>query len=245
MKKSILYVFMFLPCTLLGQNISLGDDMSVGMVHAVGSIIKSQVQENDGRFIVVNNDTIREKTNQEDFLAAILYQAVARNTVTEIAGIPFGSSYEDAAVALERKFGKAFYSTRNEILYKNISYGGERFDNVLFCFQYDKHRSYLNGAVFALEVQNRNKALLSKKRFHQLLAERYPSAFLIDEELTAGGLPPIPYSKAVSWNDIQEGQTSSEMGFGFEINVVAQDKYDYPYFVRIKYGPYEYVKESF
>ena len=46
-------------------------------------------------------------------------------------------------------------------------------------------------------------------------------------------------------SEIYTGITTAEMGFGFEIKIVKQDNYEYPFLVRIMYGPYEYVKEDF
>ena len=246
MKKLILHLLLFLPCIAVGQSTNnLSEEMTPGMINAVGSIMKTLQQEGDHPFIVVKGDTIREKKDPVAFLTAVYHQAIVKNTVTEIAGIPFGCSYDAAATALFKKFGKASYSDQSAIMYKHIFYGGENFSTVAFRFQSDVKNNFFCGALFAIDVRNMDEALKVKERFHHRLAERYPSTSYIDEKLSAGGLPPIPYRRTVSFNNMQEGNNISDFGFGFEISVIPQDEYDYPFFVRIKYGPYEYVKEDF
>ena len=246
MKNFILYLLFILPCTALGQNAdNVLEEMTPGMIHAIGSVMKTLQQEGDNPFIVVKGDTIRKEVAPDAFLTAVVHQAIVKNTVTEIAGIPFGSSYDATATSLFKKFGKASYSDHSAILYKHIFYGGESFSDVVFSFQSDGKNNFFCGALFAVEVRNIDDALNVKERFHHRLAERYPSTILLGDSLSAGGLPPVPYRRAVPFSKMREGQNCSDFGFGFEINVMPQDKYEYPYFVRIKYGPYEYVKEDF
>lgn len=246
MKKLILYLLFFLPCIAVGQSTNnLSEEMTPGMIHAVGSVMKTLQQEDNHPFIVVKGDTIREKNDPVAFLTAVFHQAIEKNTVKEIAGIPFGCSYDAAATVLYNKFGKAYYSDQSAIVYKHIFYSGESFSTVAFRFQSDGKSDYFCGALFAIYVRNIDEALKVKERFHHRLAERYPSTSLIDEKLSAGGLPPVPYRRTVSFSNMQKGNNISDFGFGFEISVMSQDEDDYPYFVRIKYGPYEYVKEDF
>lgn len=64
-----------------------------------------------------------------------------------------------------------------------------------------------------------------------------------DSDMSMGGLQPVPNSHLI--NEPIVGCTSSELGYGFDINIVEKDDYKHPYFVGILYGPYEYVKEDF
>jgi len=75
------------------------------------------------------------------------------------------------------------------------------------------------------------------------LSKRYPSMIGEDLDVSMGGLQPVPNSHLV--NEVVVGCTTSELGYGFEIKIIENDDYRHPYFVRIMYGPYEYVKEDF
>ena len=82
-----------------------------------------------------------------------------RQTVREICGIPFGSSYEKAKEVLENKYGTFTYlSDRNTIVYDNKSYAGIYFDKIYILFQSDGYKSYMNGCIFILEANSLNDA---------------------------------------------------------------------------------------
>ena len=71
-----------------------------------------------------------------------------RQTVKEICGIPFGSSYEKTKEMLENKYGDPIYNPDKTIVtYKNKTYGGITFDNIHFLFQSDGIHSYFNGCI--------------------------------------------------------------------------------------------------
>lgn len=160
----------------------------------------------------------------------------AKQTCTEVCGVRFGSSYENAKEILKRKYGEPDYLETNEnaIVYHYKSYGGMIFTNIYFCFQRDGALSYMNQCVMgydcktAEEAKNKRDAIWNKAR-----------------------------SKYAAWHEdiddngfkYYESGCSPLGGFGngFVIDVV---KYNEPYngcryFSRIMYGPYNYVQEDF
>jgi len=243
MKKILLFILMILPVAVMGQNTgSITDNITPGQLYAIDAILKKLPCKDSLRYITSENDTIWEKKDAAKFLYEVAYRAYKENTVTNICGIEFGSSLTDAKNLLENKFGETIYCTEDVIMYENKSYGGNRFDLIIFTFQSDRHKSYLNQVAFAKYAKDKEEAIQIKNNFHHKLLRKYPSVREIDEEMSVGGLPPILKNGN---SEIYTGITTAEMGFGFEIKIVKQDNYEYPFLVRIMYGPYEYVKEDF
>lgn len=238
MKKIVLFILLMLPVAVMGQKMS--DEMTFGQIFAVGNTLNSLPQIDSLRYIIQEGDTIWE--GDENFLGAVVYKACLSNSVNNICGITFGSSFEESHNALEKKFGHSTYSTNNSILYKGITYSGEFFDNVIFFFQHERDKSYLSQVIFTRDVKSMDDAIQTKQSFQEKLSRKYTSIYRVDEELTVGGLPPLPFLKPMK---IDNPRTTYEMGFGFEIKILSNDNYKFPYFVRIMYGPYEYVKEDF
>jgi hypothetical protein len=155
-----------------------------------------------------------------------------RQTVREICGIPFGSSYEKAEEILENKYGSSSYlSDKNTIVYLNKSYGGILFDRIMFLFQSDGYKSYMNGCVFVLEATSLNDAKEKRDRLYRNLSSKYDLYENVDEDGNKyyyGGRPPIHY------------------GTGLTIDIVnISDKPKKKYVARLMYGRYNYVKEEF
>lgn len=160
----------------------------------------------------------------------------AKQTCTEVCGVRFGSSYENAKEILKRKYGEPEYleTDENTIVYHYKSYGGMIFTYISFCFQRDGALSYMNKCVMgydcktAEEAKNKRDAIWIKAR-----------------------------SKYAAWHEgiddngfkYYESGCSPLGGFGngFVVDIV---KFDEPYngcryFSRIMYGPYNYVQEDF
>lgn len=156
-----------------------------------------------------------------------------RQTVREICGIPFGSSYEKAAEVLENKYGKSsFLSDRNTIVYDNKNYAGISFDKILFLFQSDGYRSYLNGCVFILEATSLSDAKDKRERLYNKLSWKYDMKDGVDDngnKYYYGGNSPVSF-----WDS------------GFHIDIIKYDnRSSIPYAARLMYGHYNYVKEEF
>jgi hypothetical protein len=157
-------------------------------------------------------------------------------TVKEICGVPFGSSYEKTKEMLENKYGYSeLTSDRTRIVYKHKSYAGITFDSILFLFQSDGIHSYLNGCVFILDAKSLSDAKKKQKMLYEKLSDKY---FMIDDTdnngniIYIGGYPPTP-----------------DDGVGFTIEILKYDsevsKVFTPYAARLMYGRYNYVKEEF
>ncbi|MBR1787777.1 MAG: hypothetical protein IJ762_01110 [Bacteroidaceae bacterium] len=157
-------------------------------------------------------------------------------TVKEICGIPFGTSYQDAESMLKNKYGYPEYGTDpNVITYKHKKYAGITFDSIHFLFQSDGVNSYLNGCVFILDAKTEKEAKEKRELLHDILAKKYIMVDDTDEngfKYYFGGRSPI-----------------SKDEVGFVINILKYDKdlarLYAPYAARLMYGTYSYVKEKF
>lgn len=161
-----------------------------------------------------------------------------QETIKEICGIPFGSSYEKTKEILNNKYGYPEYNPdRTVITYKRKTYAGIMFDAIHFLFQSDGIHSYLNGCVFILDAKSLSDAKKKQEILHKKLSEKY---LMIDDtdsngnKYYVGGYPP-----------------TQENGVGFCIDILKYDSeltslYNHtPYAARLAYGRYNYVKEEF
>ena len=156
-----------------------------------------------------------------------------RQTIKEICGIPFGSSYEKTEKVLENKYGeKSFMSDKTNICYQNKTYAGIQFDYIYFLFQSDGYKSYLNGCVFALEATSLRQAKEKQEMLYRKLSIKYDMKEGVDDngnKYYLGGHSPIPLD-----------------GFGFSIEIIKyENRPSIPYAARLMYGRYNYVKEEF
>ena len=156
-----------------------------------------------------------------------------RQTVREISGIPFGSSYEKAAEVLENKYGtSSLLSDKTQIIYEHKNYADIYFDRIIFLFQSDGYKSYLNGCIFILEAKSLSDAKDKRERLYKKLSWKYDMKEGIDDDGNKyyyGGHSPIPFD-----------------GFGFSIDIIKYDnRTSIPYAARLMYGRYNYVKEEF
>ena len=156
-----------------------------------------------------------------------------RQTIKEICGIPFGSSYEKAKEVLMNKYGTpSIFSDKTKISYENMSYAGISFDNIIFLFQSDGYKSYLNGCVFILEATSLTKAKEKRELLYEKLRWKYDMKEGIDDDgikYYYGGYSPVPFD-----------------GFGFAIDIIKyNNRPSIPCAARLMYGRYNYVKEEF
>lgn len=156
-----------------------------------------------------------------------------RQTIKEICGIPFGSSYEKAEEVLENKYGeKSYLSDKTKIYYRNEHYAGILFDNIIFLFQSDGYKSYMNGCVFILEATSLRQAKEKQEMLYRTLRYKYDMKDGVDDngnKYYYGGHSPVPFD-----------------GFGFSIDIIKyENRPSIPYAARLMYGRYNYVKEEF
>lgn len=156
-----------------------------------------------------------------------------RQTIREICGIPFGSSYEKAEEVLENKYGeKSFLSDKTKIYYMNENYAGIMFDRIIFLFQSDGYKSYMNGCVFIIEATSLRQAKEKQEMLYRTLRYKYDMKEGEDDngnKYYYGGHSPAPFD-----------------GFGFSIEIIKyENTSSIPYAARLMYGRYNYVKEEF
>jgi hypothetical protein len=154
-------------------------------------------------------------------------------TVNEICGIPFGTSYEKAKEILENKYGSpSVFSDKTTISYPNQTYAGISFDDVIFLFQSDGYKSYMNGCVFILDASSLSMAKEKRDLLYRKLRLKYDMDEGVDDngnKYYLGGFSPIPYEE-----------------FGFSIEIIKyKNRPSVPYAARLMYGRYNYVKEEF
>lgn len=168
------------------------------------------------------------KQMSEEFL-----QELERQTIREICGIPFGSSYEKAEQVLENKYGvKSFLSDKTKIYYLNENYAGIMFDKIIFLFQSDGYKSYMNGCIFILDANSLRQAKEKQEMLYKRLRYKYDMKEGVDDngnKYYYGGHSPVPFD-----------------GFGFSIEIIKFENISStPYAARLMYGRYNYVKEEF
>ena len=156
-----------------------------------------------------------------------------RQTIREICGIPFGSSYEKTKEVLENKYGDPSYlSDKTRIYYPHKTYAGISFDDIIFLFQSDGYNSYFNGCVFILKAKSLSDAKEKRDLLYRKLRWKYDMKERFDDngvKYYYGGHSPVPFD-----------------GYGFSIEIIKYDnRQRIPYAARLMYGRYNYVNEEF
>ncbi len=174
----------------------------------------------------------------KDSLANVyLENAKKEQTVREICGIPFGTSYEKAEEILRNKYGYPKFSTdRTTITYDNKTYAGIMFDSIHFLFQSDGINSYMNGCVFIINTKTVNEAKMERDRLHDKLSEKYFMSDNTDKngfKYYIGGFSPTDNTECAFCIDIVK--YDSELAKHTNIY----------YSARLAYGRFNYVKEEF
>ncbi len=141
---------------------------------------------------------------------------------------------------LEKKFGIAEYISSSKLLYyKNVKYAGHDFDSVVFSFQSDGINSYLNTCVFVIDVKSLAEAIEKEKYVSETMLSRYKMLGLKDKNgypYHTGGISP-------RWDGRWYTFSTEPYEEGLHTDIIRNDKDSY--FVRIYYGPYNYVNEEF
>lgn len=164
-------------------------------------------------------------------------ESVEKQTIKEICGIPFGTSYEKAKEILENKYGYSDYSPdKTTIIYSFKNYGGISFDKIIFLFQSDGYHSFLNGCAFVIDAKSLKGAQEMREMLYKKLSPKYTMVSNKDKngnKYYIGGYSPIDK------ND-----------FGFSIEIIKYENYisenhRNTYATRLMYGRYNYIKEEF
>lgn len=183
-------------------------------------------------------EEVADSVALEEIDSVALMEFLQKQIVTEICGIPFGTSYEDAQEMLENKYGLPEYNYQHSkeiITYKHKKYAGITFDSIHFLFQSDGRSTYMNGCVFIIDADTPEQAKRSRDMLYDKLAEKYFMAEGTDDngfKYYVGGLSPL-----------RDGNIA------FTINVLKYNKdlaklYN-PYAARLMYGTYEFITEEF
>lgn len=195
-------------------------------------IIRVGTTDGDHRFgYVEHGDTIWDD---------VAYEKIAKESfkVHDFCNIPFGTSYEEAEDMLMKKFGRPNYryTDRQGIYYSDVVYAGKRFDTIYFMFQSDGKNSYMNGGIYILKAKGKKDAIKKMEYFNELMNDRYVTV----------------KTKIGKYDGYIGGQdpVSEESKYGFYIDMIKAD-YQNPYslqndyFVRLCYGPYDFIDEGF
>jgi len=167
-------------------------------------------------------------------------QTNERNVITEVCGVKFGSSYEECKAKLKNKFGDYDYdfTDKEYIWFKYKYYAGYLFDDIFFHFQRDGNGSYLNECGMCKDCKTADEAKQVRDDIKSSLEKKYRVVDAIGD---------------YGFKFYMAGYGPMRKSIGIWLEVCKYDKDDkyvkllkrYPYFVRLRYGPYEYVKEEF
>lgn len=195
-------------------------------------------------FSAEENDTA--SLSQEEIEEKIAAE-LRKDQVLSIANVDFGTSYKEAERKLKRKFGEpSFLSLKNELLFKNVKYGGLDFNSVFFIFQSDGNNSFLNGCVFLKDAKDYAQALEIEQEYADILSSKYTKVF---SEVDEKGNPFHFCGFSPLWDGTIQG--GIEAGVAIHTNIMKYDEdlvkeiNHSPYAVRLIYGPFNYVKEEF
>lgn len=170
-----------------------------------------------------------------------------REQVTSIANIDFGTSREKAEKMLRKKYGTPSYlSSADKILFTNVKYAGIDFNSLYFLFQSDGEKTYLNGCIFVINVNDYQSALSKEKDLAYVLSKKYSSVI---SDVDDNGNPCHLCGVSPLWDGTMEGLITAACAIRTNIlkydENVAKNASVGPYAVRLIYGPFDYVKEEF
>lgn len=160
--------------------------------------------------------------------------------VKEICGVAFGEKQEVALDILKHKYGEPYIITHNNIVYHGIGYGGVSFENILFGFQYDGKRSYMNSCSFLGTEEDISYVTVDFNNLLKKLKKKYDLGASVKDYFWIGGISPL-------W----DGHIESLSGHYYPAIVLDIKKNENgKSFVRLMYGqeqlcPFEYVSEDF
>lgn len=183
-----------------------------------------------------------------DSIDDVMLEEYRTEQVKSIFGVDFGSSREKTLSILRNKFGKnevADYDSDQIFYFSNVNYGGINYDTTHFYFQSDGVRTYFNKCILVKDAKDKSEAEIILDNFYNLLNPKY-NFYKVDSSngfnCYAGGTSPL-------WNVGSDSDNIENSG-AIYIDVIEYDDDVVSYFgnkyaVRIMYGPYYYVKETF
>lgn len=173
------------------------------------------------------------------FIIAMLNLATSfAQSYPVVAGVEFGSTYENCKKVLDKRFnnGKESYqSTPNQIEYFNIEFGGEHFDYCTFYFQNDVNRTFLYYIEFvsSFALDEMQYAKDKRDRIYEAYLEKYP--FRCQRKDEDGFLYYV-----LGHNPLKEED-------GFVVIEAFKDKTkagNMKYWTKVFYGPVNFVKPT-
>jgi hypothetical protein len=173
------------------------------------------------------------------FIIAMLNLATSfSQTYPVVAGVEFGSTYENCKRVLDKRFNngkESFQSTPNQIQYFNIEFGGEHFDYCTFYFQNDVNRTFLYYIEFvsSFALDEIQYAKNKRDRIYNAYLEKYPFRWRIKDE--DGFL-----SYVLGHDPLKEDD-------GFVVIEASKGKTkagDMKYWTKVLYGPVDFVKPT-
>lgn len=199
-------------------------------------------------------DSIRQQLDNKYHFFELESQKIQ---VQNLGNLNFGMTKEEAFPLLRNKYGEPLDSEDpNIVIYKDKTYAGEDFNLVGFQFQSDGINSYLNKCMFAKLINDKNSGEKELKRLLKILDKRYKMFSIKDTykinpkyekdlnilDAYTGGISPL-------WNGHWASLRNELMCAVFlTIEKIEEDNIYYPefkYIIKIEYGSYDYVKESF
>lgn len=167
------------------------------------------------------------------FLSLLLM--IATNFValaqTSIAGVAFGSDYNETIKILKEKFGEPESEEKDQVGFVDKNYGGIQFNLIIFGFQYGGGKSYFNRCVFVKTFKTASEA----KDFRELFAQKLGRDYSLNEYISDNKFK--GYEGGVDPTD--------DDSCGFYLDVKSPTPELHFYGVRLYYGPYNYVNENF
>ncbi|WP_315381116.1 hypothetical protein [Hoylesella loescheii] len=128
---------------------------------------------------------------------ALLISASAyANNNANIQGVAFGTNYETALAGIKSQFGTPLSANKRQIVYKNMTFKGVKFDKATFNFQTDSlGNTYFSEARFTSTPVNKKNALKDVEALAKTMDKDYPGVTIDWEDddmpFYKGGLSPI------------------------------------------------------
>lgn len=230
MRKIVIFALVMFPSIILGKTHKIDNNrqLSATHQHLILVLLKEAINDKNGSYWVHSGDTIRN-------IEEILRIYVEENGVTEVCGVPFGSSYEKTKKMLMEKYGECDKqnTTKDCLSFSCKRYEGLLFSKLSFMFERNGETSHLNKAEFRVDTKTKEEALQLKKLIDEKLSKRFKIYKVLDEgeiHLSVGGICPAPF----------DGNPND---YGFTVDI---QKHEKPtrngnmYVVRIIYGPYKF-----
>lgn len=196
----------------------------------------------------IYKDTSSEYHSKLDSLYSSFEEKYKNQQVTNIGGIPFGISREEALPILRNKYGEEMYNPKkkNILSFNNIKYAGVDFNTVHFLFQSDGINSYFNTCIFVLNADTEKEAIDKQKKMSDILSKKYELSCVKDAyglDSYGGGVSPL-------WDGHWSSLLKEEYLTAIHTDIIKYDEElakdtGIKYATRIIYGPYNYIKEEF